>query len=41
MLITKSILLYIAAGLSEIGGGNLDWLWLLRAKESVLRLPSY
>ncbi len=28
MLITKSIILFILAGLCEIGGGYLVWLWL-------------
>ena len=28
MLIAKSIILFILAGLCEIGGGDLVWLWL-------------
>ena len=34
MLIAKSILLFIAAGLCEIGGGYLIWIWLREAKSS-------
>ncbi|MBW2705739.1 MAG: YnfA family protein, partial [Deltaproteobacteria bacterium] len=32
MLIVKSILLFITAGLCEIGGGYLIWLWLREGK---------
>jgi len=32
MLITKSIILFILAGLCEIGGGYLVWLWLREGK---------
>ena len=32
MLITKSIMLFILAGLCEIGGGYLVWLWLREGK---------
>ncbi len=32
MLIAKSILLFIVAGLCEIGGGYLVWLWLREDK---------
>ncbi len=32
MIITKSIILFILAGLCEIGGGYLVWLWLRESK---------
>ncbi len=32
MLITKSIILFILAGICEIGGGYLVWLWLREGK---------
>jgi small multidrug resistance family-3 protein len=32
MLIAKSIILFILAGLCEIGGGYLVWLWLREGK---------
>jgi len=32
MLITKSIILFVLAGLCEIGGGYLVWLWLREGK---------
>ena len=32
MLITKSILLFIIAGICEIGGGYLIWIWLREGK---------
>ncbi len=32
MSITKSIILFILAGLAEIGGGYLVWLWLREGK---------
>jgi small multidrug resistance family-3 protein len=32
MVIAKSILLFLAAGLFEIGGGYLIWLWLREGK---------
>ena len=32
MIITKSIILFILAGLCEIGGGYLVWLWLREGK---------
>ena len=32
MLITKSLLLFVLAGLCEIGGGYLVWLWLRNGK---------
>jgi small multidrug resistance family-3 protein len=32
MLIAKSMLYFILAGLCEIGGGYLMWLWLREAK---------
>jgi small multidrug resistance family-3 protein len=32
MLITKSILYFVLAGLCEIGGGYLMWLWLREGK---------
>ena len=32
MLILKSVLLFILAGLCEIGGGYLVWLWLRNGK---------
>lgn len=32
MVIAKSVLLFIAAGLFEIGGGYLVWLWLREGK---------
>ena len=32
MVITKSILFFFAAGLCEIGGGYLVWLWLREGK---------
>jgi len=35
-LILKSILLFIAAGLCEIGGGYLVWLWLRNGKGFLL-----
>ena len=34
MLIAKSILLFITAGLCEIGGGYLIWIWLREGKTS-------
>jgi len=33
MLIAKSILYFVLAGLCEIGGGYLVWLWLREGKE--------
>jgi small multidrug resistance family-3 protein len=35
-LIVKSILLFIAAGICEIGGGYLVWLWLRNGKGLLL-----
>ncbi len=35
-LTTKSILLFLAAGLFEIGGGYLVWLWLRNGKGFLL-----
>lgn len=32
MLFTKSIFIFILAGLCEIGGGYLIWLWLKEGK---------
>ncbi len=32
MVITKSLVFFIAAGLCEIGGGYLVWLWLREGK---------
>jgi small multidrug resistance family-3 protein len=32
MLIVKSMLLFVAAGLCEIGGGYLVWIWLREGK---------
>ncbi|MBI4463503.1 MAG: YnfA family protein [Acidobacteria bacterium] len=32
MLITKSLMLFVLAGLCEIGGGYLVWLWLRNGK---------
>jgi len=32
MVITKSLLFFVAAGLCEIGGGYLVWLWLREGK---------
>ena len=32
MLILKSVVLFVLAGLAEVGGGYLVWLWLRRAK---------
>jgi small multidrug resistance family-3 protein len=32
MIITKSIILFVLAGLCEIGGGYLVWLWLREGK---------
>lgn len=32
MVITKSLIFFIAAGLCEIGGGYLLWLWLREGK---------
>lgn len=36
MLITKSIILFILAGLCEIGGGYLVWLWLREGKSFLI-----
>ena len=38
MLIAKSALLFLLAGLAEIGGGYLMWIWLRRAEPVVLGL---
>lgn len=38
MLITKSILLFILAGLCELGGAYLIWLWLRSGKSFSLAL---
>ena len=38
MLILKSAMLFILAGLCEIGGGYLVWLWLRGGKTPVLGL---
>ena len=32
MLVTKSLVLFVVAGLCEIGGGYLVWLWLREGK---------
>lgn len=32
MLVIKSLFLFVLAGLAEIGGGYLIWLWLRRAE---------
>ena len=36
MLVLKSVALFVAAGLAEIGGGYLVWLWLRRAEPVLL-----
>ncbi|MFQ6029758.1 MAG: YnfA family protein [Dehalococcoidia bacterium] len=36
MLIAKSVLLFVMAGLAEIGGGYMMWLWLRRAEPILL-----
>ena len=36
MIITKSITLFILAGLCEIGGGYLIWLWLREGKSVLI-----
>ncbi len=36
MLIFKSALLFIIAGICEIGGGYLVWLWLRESKSLIL-----
>ena len=36
MLITKSIILFVLAGLCEIGGGYLVWLWLREGKSILI-----
>lgn len=35
-LIAKSLLLFVAAGICEIGGGYLVWLWLREGRGVVL-----
>ena len=40
MLITKSILLFIVAGLCEIGGGYLIWLWLREGKGIIVAVAT-
>jgi small multidrug resistance family-3 protein len=38
MLIAKSLLLFVLAGLCEIGGGYLIWLWLREGRRGWLAL---
>lgn len=39
MIILKSLLFFVAAGLCEIGGGYLVWLWL-REHRGIVNLTS-
>ena len=40
MIILRSVLLFVAAGVCEIGGGYLIWLWLRGGKSAWLILPA-
>lgn len=39
MQVLRSVLIFIIAGLCEIGGGYLIWLWLKQGKSAWLSLP--
>lgn len=40
LTVLKSIGLFIAAGLAEIGGGYLEWLWLREHRSALLALAA-